>query len=284
MLNTHRYLLLTSFVILLSCNSQLPKHRTDQPSPVETNKALVHTFYREVIGQQNKELADQLVTEDYIQHNPMVKTGKEGLMETLAFLKQMPRPDNPVNPIVRTIAEGDYVALHLSVNLGGIQRVVIDLFRLEDGRLAEHWDAIEDHPDTTLNGRSMTDGAVQMEVGVFSEDNRMFVLNYYQSVWIDGDPNKLSRYIAEDLIQHAPEIRDGLEGLQDYLIAGVLSIEKVHRIIGESNFAVIQLEGKMGKSPVVLYDILRLQDGQIKEQWRVKQIVPDKMAHQNGMI
>ena len=66
----------------------------------------------------------------------MVKKGKAGFFETLAFLKQMPKRKNPRNPIIRTIAEGDYVVLHLSVAIMGAEKVVVDLFRIEDGKLA----------------------------------------------------------------------------------------------------------------------------------------------------
>ena len=282
--NKNWFLLIISIILFSSCSNKYLNSSTTEHHLLEANKTTVHTFYRQVIGQTDEALADQLLTENYIQHNPMVKTGKAGFMETLAFLKQMPIPENPSNPIVRTIAEGDYVALHLSVEIGGVKKVVVDLFRLEGDKLAEHWDAIEDHPHQTLNGYSMTDGTVEIEERIFTEEDRQFVLNYYQSIWINGKLDKLSSYIAKELIQHTPEVDNGLEGLKDYLQTGILSITEVHRVIGEGNFAVVQLEGQLDAKPVVVYDILRLQGGKIKEQWRVKQIIPETMAHQNGMI
>ena len=272
-------------VILVSaCSSQVRTPKSQDKLQVESNKEIVHTFYRQVIGQQDETLADQLLTDDYIQHNPMVKTGKAGFFETLAFLKQMPKPENPKNPIVRTIAEGEYVALHLSVEIMGTQKVVIDLFRIEDGKLAEHWDAMEDHPATTVNGNTMTDGVMDIDEQANAAENKEVVAAYYQSVWLDKQGDALPSFIAEDLVQHSPEIDNGIDGLQAYVASDDLVVQQVHRLIAEGDFVVAQLEVLVQNTPYVLYEILRLADGKIAEQWRVKQAIPETMAHDNGMI
>ena len=267
-----------------ACSSQVRTPKSQDKLQVESNKEIVHTFYRQVIGQQDETLADQLLTDDYIQHNPMVKTGKAGFFETLAFLKQMPKPENPKKPIVRTIAEGEYVALHLSVEIMGTQKVVIDLFRLEDGKLAEHWDAMEDHPATTVNGNTMTDGVIDIDGQANTAENKTVVAAYYQAVWLDQQANVLSSFIADELIQHSPEIDNGIDGLQAYVASGDLAVQKVHRLIAEGDFVVAQLEVKVQDTPHVLYEILRLAEGKIVEQWRVKQAIPETMVHDNGMI
>lgn len=251
---------------------------------MESNKKTVHTFYRQVIGQQDEALADQLLTDDYIQHNPMVKTGKAGFFETLAFLKQMPKPENPKNPIVRTIAEGEYVVLHLSVEIMGTQKVVIDLFRIEDGKLAEHWDAIEDHPPSTVNGNTMTDGVIEIDEQANAAENKDIVTAYYQAVWLDQQGGALSSFIADDLVQHSPGIDNGINGLQAYIASDELAVQKVHRLVAEGDFVVSQLEVLVQNTPFVLYEILRLDEGKIVEQWSVKQAIPEAMAHDNGMI
>ena len=85
-------------------------------------------------------------------------------------------------------------------------------------------------------------------------------------------------------MQHSPEIDNGIGGLQAYLASGDLAVQKVHRLIAEGNFVVSQLEVMVQNTPYVLYEILRLAEGKIVEQWRVKQAIPETMAHDNGMI
>lgn len=108
-----------------------------------SNKEIVSLFYREVIGQANLELANQLIAEDYIQHNPMIPSSRAGVLAAIAYLQQMPRETPRESPIKRMIAESEYVVVHMNVAFAGQHQLVMDIFRLANGQLVEHWDAIE---------------------------------------------------------------------------------------------------------------------------------------------
>jgi predicted SnoaL-like aldol condensation-catalyzing enzyme len=58
----------------------------------------------------------------------------------------------------------------------------------------------------------------------------------------------------------------------------------VHRIIGEGNFVVSHCECKEADQTLAQFNIFKIEDDKIAEHWRVEQIVPDVMAHDNGMF
>ena len=248
------------------------------------NKAVIHDFYRRVMGQGDIAFAEEIIADDYIQHSSMGKPGKVGLLEALAAFKQMPKPVATSKPFMRLIAEGDYVVTNMSFGWGGAQKVVVDLFRFQNGQVIEHWDVVQDQPERTRSGNAMMDGPVEADPAESAETNKIIVANYYQHVWIDLQIEQLAEYVAIDLIQHDPEIANGMAGLQTYLNQKSGSIKQVHRLIGEGNFVVVQAEGELNRKPAVFYDILRLSGGKIVEQWRVHQAIPANMEHGNGMI
>ena len=200
-----RTLLFSFGLLLFACDTPPKNPGTATTSSTALNKDIAIQFYRDVIGQRDESLVDQFITDDYIQHNPMVKTGKQGFLETLAFLKQMPPANTEVFPIIRTIADEDFVALHLAIEIGGQETVVLDLFRLSDGKLAEHWDAIEVQPIERLNRHTMTDGEREILDLHLTDDNKSLVNNFYQDIWIDGHADRLQSYLSADLVQHIPE-------------------------------------------------------------------------------
>ena len=239
------------------------------------NKAIIRDFYRRAVGQGDLTFAEEIIADDYKQHSSSVNPGKAGLMEALAYMKQLPKQDTTSKPFLRLIAEGDYVVTNMSFNWGGQQKVVVDLFRFEDGKVAEHWDAIQDQPELTVNGNSMMDGPPPIEDAEQTLVNKKLVSAFYEQVFINHDTSACYNFVATDLIQHIPEIDNGLIELMDYLRQqpNQWSIEKVHRIIGEGNFVVVQSSGYWEQKPAMFYDVVRLNDGKIVEQWGVRQLI-----------
>lgn len=107
---------------------------------------LVRDFYREFFNGHNVESAVKYVREDYIQHNPGVPQGRQGLMDAFAE-KFRAHPEFRLD-IQAVIVDGDTVIVYLhSVDPQGKPMArVIDWYRVQDGMLAEHWDMI--HPIT----------------------------------------------------------------------------------------------------------------------------------------
>lgn len=111
--------------------------------PVKNVKEVIEAFYQEFFNDHNIEAADKYVREDYIQHNPGVAQGRESLKQAFAA-KFQTEPTFHLD-IVCIIAEEDMVAVYLK-NVdpeGNTKCRVVDLYRLQDGKLAEHWDVLQ---------------------------------------------------------------------------------------------------------------------------------------------
>ena len=104
----------------------------------EANKKIVVDFYEKALNQKDFEAASKYFGPRYIQHNPTAASGPEGLKALVTFLKE--KFPNSHSEIKRVIAEGDYVVLHVhSVREPGQRgRAIVDIFRLEDGKIVEH--------------------------------------------------------------------------------------------------------------------------------------------------
>lgn len=107
------------------------------------NKAIIQGFYREFFNGHDVESAKKYVREDYIQHNPGVGQGRTALMEAFGE-KFKAWPDFKLD-IKMMISEGDMIAVYLkNVDTQGNTKCrVVDIYRIQDGMLAEHWDVLQ---------------------------------------------------------------------------------------------------------------------------------------------
>ena len=112
---------------------------------LEANKAVVRQLYERVFNAHDVDAADRLLRADYIQHNPGIPTGREGFKTIFRDVFKVV-PDARVQ-ILHIVAEGDLVVVHV-LNRGTpsgatapIEMAGFDLFRVQDGLIAEHWDA-----------------------------------------------------------------------------------------------------------------------------------------------
>jgi predicted SnoaL-like aldol condensation-catalyzing enzyme len=119
------------------------------------NKKLVLAFYAQIIGKKDFDAARKYMGDSYTQHAPYAADGPEGLRAWVAgFKAAFPRHHYEIK---RVIAEGDYVMLHLHGMAGPNPHgeSVVDIFRVANGKVVEHWDIIQPIPDTADNANSM---------------------------------------------------------------------------------------------------------------------------------
>jgi predicted SnoaL-like aldol condensation-catalyzing enzyme len=121
----------------------------------EANKKAVLEFYEKAINQKDFAAASQYLGARYVQHNPNAADGPEGLRKFLDFLREKyPQSHSEVK---RAFADGDYVILHVHAVREPGQRgsAIVDIFRLENGKVVEHWDVVQPIPETAANGNTM---------------------------------------------------------------------------------------------------------------------------------
>ena len=114
------------------------------------NKKLVFDMYRAIVNAGRHDLADKYFTKGYIQHNPNVASGRDQLVEYIRKTRPVrPIPDTIGFPVISIVAEGDMV-LVASVEYNddpekpGTKYATthFDLYRIEKGLIAEHWDNV----------------------------------------------------------------------------------------------------------------------------------------------
>lgn len=122
---------------------------------LEANKKTVVAFYEKAINQKDFDAASKHLGSRYTQHNPVAADGPEGLKGFIGFLRAK-FPDAK-SEIKRVFAEGDYVILHVhAVREPGTRgRAIIDIFKLEGGKIVEHWDVAQDVPEKAANANGM---------------------------------------------------------------------------------------------------------------------------------
>jgi predicted SnoaL-like aldol condensation-catalyzing enzyme len=122
---------------------------------MEANKRAVVEFYDKAINQKDFEAASTYLGPRYIQHNPSAADGPEGLKAFLDFLRD--KAPNYHSEIKRVFADGDYVILHVLNKREPDARgtAIVDIFRLENGKIVEHWDVHEAIPEKSANSNTM---------------------------------------------------------------------------------------------------------------------------------
>ncbi|MFF0572571.1 nuclear transport factor 2 family protein [Streptosporangium saharense] len=122
---------------------------TEQESKAERNRAIVTEFYDLCFVQKRyAEAADRYFGDRYIQHNEFVADGIEGFKNEFVNSERRRSPDYVQRPL-RIIADEELVAIHETIHAGPDDRgvVLVDIFRLEDGKIVEHWDVFMPIPD-----------------------------------------------------------------------------------------------------------------------------------------
>ena len=121
----------------------------------EANKKAVVEFYERALNEKDFEAASKYLGPRYTQHNPNAPDGPEGLKAFLQFLKE--KFPGSRSEIKRVFADGDYVILHVhAVREPGTRgNAIIDIFKLENGKVVEHWDVVQPIPEKAANSNGM---------------------------------------------------------------------------------------------------------------------------------
>lgn len=246
----------------------------------------MNAFFRDY----DEEGVKKYYAEDYIQHNPHVPTGIEPVLGFLPALKKA----GTTFRTHRILQDEDMVIMHNTYDkaeaFGAKEVLTFDIFRVENDKIAEHWDCLQAFDPKAKNGSGHTliDGSTEITDLDKTEVNKKLVEDFYNKVFVEGKKEEAKNYIsAETYIQHGAGGKDGLKSLESFLDAYITDSytpAKIHRVLGEGNFVLIQAESVENGKSSASYDLFRVENDKIVEHWDVIQEIPEKMAHENGMF
>ena len=121
----------------------------------EANRKAVLAFYEKGLNQKDVDAALAYVGDRYVQHNPNAADGPEGFRKFIGFLRE--KFPNSHSEIKRSFVDGDYVILHVNAirEPGTKGNAIVDIFKLENGKIVEHWDVVQPIPENPANNNTM---------------------------------------------------------------------------------------------------------------------------------
>jgi predicted SnoaL-like aldol condensation-catalyzing enzyme len=261
-------------------------------SPEEEQNIVIATrVIEEGLIQGDVAVIEQLVRPDYIQHNASAPDGREGL---LGFVAALQAQGGAAVTIHRKLANADLVALHSTYGTGDDRRVAFDVFRVQGGQLAEHWDALQEwvEPQATVSGNTLVDGPTEVTSRGLTNENETLVTRMVREVFVEGRYDRLPVYIGDSYVQHNPAIDNGLQGMQAFVAAvqqqGVeIGYTDSPLVVADGNFVLVGSEGYLNTRDdyTVFYDLYRVDDGKLVEHWDVIQAIDlDAVPHGNGLF
>ncbi|MFI7133695.1 nuclear transport factor 2 family protein [Nonomuraea sp. NPDC050153] len=238
---------------------------------------------------------DRFVRPDYIQHNPLAPDGPEAMKAFgAAWLQRFPDATYEER---RVISEGDLVLLHSSGVLtpGTPGLAVFDMFRFQDGKIAEHWDILQEVPATTANGNDMFSTLSRPPTGApgqrwFTAYNKKLVTAFVDQLLVRKDLAAIDIYAGPEYREHSPNIPDGVAGVKAGLGAYFEQFPQLSvapkRVIAEGDLVAVHSHyldtpGERGRAVI---DVFRVRNGKIVEHWDASQDVPATSANDNTMF
>ncbi len=277
--------IILSIGLLSSCkNENSEKSQTKKEETMKiSNKQKVKDLLKSIeTGAQ--EPAGYINPNKYIQHNLGVADGLAGFG---AVLQQLPPNSAKVNT-VRAFQDGDFVFTQTDYNFFG-PKIGFDIFRFEDGKIVEHWDNLQEKPESpNPSNHTMINGTTEIKDTDKTEENKTMVKNFVKDILVNGKMEKLAGYFEGDnYIQHNPQIADGLSGLGkalEYMASQgiIMKYNKVHKVLGEGNFVLVVSEGSFADKHTSFYDLFRVENGKIAEHWDVMETIAPKEDWKNN--
>ena len=267
----------------------------------EQNKAIILQVYDEIFGHGKTEQVNELFSKGYIQHNPMVQNGPEGLIGYVEMLKS--QNPAPVLTIKHILVDGDLVAVHWHSSTTpeneSTGQAGFDLFRLDNSTIVEHWDVIQNVSAKTASGNSMFSDLYKYAEGAQNiteeqeETNKRLVINAHEGVFNGHRLELVDQFwTGEDFIQHNPGIANGTEALKKRFATNPAgSFRKLHHTLADGDLVFTHSQALMPgddenneSTGIALGDIFRVVNGKIVEHWDVRQPVPANTASGNSMF
>ena len=230
----------------------------------------VRRIYLEgIAGGNAREAVHAYTGHRYTQHSTGVADGAEGFLAFFEpFVERNPKRDIEIK---RIFEDGEWVfcSAYQSLNEGAAEWVTMDLFHTEaNGLILEHWDTIAPYSADTASGDDMVGGVEKVDLNADSVGNKTLVLEYTKQVRQEKNLSAAKQYLADNLIQHAPGIAAGRQGLVDWLRSEENGdYEMLFKLIGQGDFVVTYGKRHAKGADIAVFDLYRIADGKIAEHW-----------------
>ncbi|MBO4253137.1 hypothetical protein GRC12_04460 [Streptomyces griseorubiginosus] len=255
---------------------------------------VVH-FYEELFRHGNLAVIDKFVGPVYIDHNPESPDGSEAIGNVVTGLRAA-YPDMNVS-IERVIAEDDLVLLHINAVLepGGEGMAIGAIFRVETGKIVEHWEVMQQVPDRTVSGNDLfstlsTPRGQSPDPRVSTAQSKRVASDLVNELFTGRDVTAFDRYASDPYFQHNPQSPNGIAAAKEFFASSFstnpdLSVS-VKRVIAEGDYVAFHSHSKYAPEDLgfAVLDIYRVRDGKVVEHWDVIQQVPATSANDNTMF
>lgn len=233
-----------------------------------------------------------LYADNYIQHNPDMKDGKEGVIELFSamdFEKAVYKPQ-------MQIAEGPYVVLFgkFQFTTGAPEMAVLDINYVQDGQSREHWDMLEmsSFSNKNASGHTHFDSKFTDKVKVDEKQlakNKQIVMDFLNQFFNQKNfDNATKKYVDANYTEHDANGKDGSKSLLMASQSGAFNDYEynISKVIGENDLILTHSRVHKGSKRFAVVDICRVRGNKIVEHWSVKQEIPEpaKFQHRNGMF
>ncbi|MDC2946879.1 ester cyclase [Streptomyces heilongjiangensis] len=255
----------------------------------ERNKALVLRLYSEAFNKNKTDVVKELVGTDYVQHDKSVPGGADGQVKQFKDLKV--KIPGAVATVKHVATDRDLVAVHWHASATPTDEATgeakIDLYRVRNGKLVEHWGITQTVPAKTASGNSLFSDVHRYPKGAPTlseeqeEKNRKFAVTAYRSL-SDGDATVIDRSWDPRYYQHNPMVANGTGPLKQFLRQGTQGDPSPGSASdgsttpptggGGTRFGNTLADGDLVwvfSSDYVVADIFRVVDGKIIEHWDV---------------
>jgi len=209
----------------------------------------------------------------FVQHSTVYADGVDGYLPLFRLI-------NKQNDILtyNIFRDDDHVIAHISY--GGrwnnrIPQVALEVFRIEDNRIAEHWDNIEDLvvPDQMPAPIEISPSDVA--------DNELLVRNMIADVFVSDEPANVDLYFSPDFVDHSsrPLSFNALMSAEN-----IPRYDDIELIFGSDNLILAGIQGAPDELSTIetYFDLYVINDGLITERWQTIQELPDAFLHMNG--
>ena len=294
---------------LAGCKPQSVQSTSDVATP--STREVANGFLQQMFVDGDVRGAyERYASPDFKQHDPEIADGWAGLRSYLEQPSAGSGDRVNVNNIL--LVDGDLFALHHHVfaGPGDPGRVVVDIWRVQNGKIVEHWDVGQPIPTVMAHGNGIACGkgddfASAKALGntiadltcgkpdaAQAREDSLGVLDAYAAEFRKGKVEEPVRlWFSSDYRQHSPVIADGVEGAIAFLLneygKGEDRMPKFGpmRTVAEGDYVLRhRLQQDYGaKSLSANIDIFRITGGKISEHWDLRQDVPETARNANGM-